>query len=592
MCKLFSHLLKATLLLSLCFSNFAVANEPMRVGALAFASPEAVINRWQPTFDRVTSDTGIEFQLIPLTPQQLNEFVANNKLDFIIGNALTTVEFKKDYGVSHLLTLVPDQHLRPEHSVGSALIARTSLQLDSFTDLKHLSVISSDPKAFGGFQIMAGELANHQLNPFNDLGKLTFVGFPQSKLLDDILDGKADIAILPTCVLEAAIKANKIPADSLKVVLNTSQKNFECQSSSRLYPSYALSKLGHTDHKLASEIVYSMLAITAQDKEAKLGRYQYWSTPVKDSHVFHLLKQLNRWPFVTNWDRLARDAVPWTLAIFILLLLGYLHHMRVKRLVVQRTRALSDEMEQHKTTQKALFEQQKQFYKAQRVLLTGEMASGIAHELNQPLAGIRYLTQGCIYRLNDEQAELKAALDKTIQQVDRAQSTIKRFRQFCHQSSQFERCDLTNLIDDVLNLMQADFKRMQINPILDLDKIEIEADISLLQQVLVNLLKNSLDAMETVISPTLSITLSAKQNLALIDIQDNGIGLSDTALERLFFPFETSKENGLGLGMVVCKRIIEEHGGQILASNKLTDARGNLTTGLLISITLPIKKIS
>lgn len=587
-----SILVRASLLLTLCISFNAFSDEPIRVGALSFASPEVVSQRWQPTFDRVTRDTGIQFNLLPLTPKQLSEFVANDKLDFIIGNALTTVEFKKDFGVSHLLTLVPDQHARPEYAVGSALIARTSLQITHFSDLKNLSLISSDPKAFGGFQIMAGELATHELNLFKDVGKLTFVGFPQGKLLDYIAEGKADIAILPTCVLESAVKEKKIDPGVLKVVLTSPHKDFECQSSSRLYPSYALSKLGHTDHKLATNIVTSMLSIKAEDREAKLGRYQYWSTPVKDSHVFHLLKSLNQWPFVTNWDRLAKDAVPWTFAIGFILLLGYLHHLRVKRLVVLRTRALSDEMEQHKSTQKALFEQQRQFYKAQRVLLTGEMASGIAHELNQPLAGIRYLAQGCIYRLEEEQTELKTALSKTIQQVDRAQNTINRFRQFCQQASLFESCELHILIQDVLNLMQPDFNRMKISPILTLHEIKIEADTSLLQQVFVNLLRNSLDAMETVSSPQLSITLSIENEQALIIIQDNGIGLSDSALERLFFPFETTKENGLGLGMVVCKRIIEEHRGLISASNKAKDSSGKALKGLAITISLPIKEIS
>ncbi|MCL1060659.1 ATP-binding protein [Shewanella benthica] len=220
------------------------------------------------------------------------------------------------------------------------------------------------------------------------------------------------------------------------------------------------------------------------------------------------------------------------------------------------------------------------------------MASGIAHELNQPLAGIRYLAQGCIYRLDEEQTELKTALSKTIQQVDRAQNTIKRFRQFCQQTSRFESCELHILIQDVLNLMQPDFNRMKISPILTLQQIKIEADTSLLQQVFVNLLRNSLDAMETVSSPQLSITLSVKNEQALIIIQDNGIGLSDSALERLFFPFETTKENGLGLGMVVCKRIIEEHRGLISASNKPKDSSGKALKGLAITISLPIKEIS
>ncbi|MGM8892284.1 histidine kinase dimerization/phospho-acceptor domain-containing protein, partial [Psychrobacter sp. 1Y1] len=150
--------------------------------------------------------------------------------------------------------------------------------------------------------------------------------------------------------------------------------------------------------------------------------------------------------------------------MLIVLLLGYIYHLRVKRLVVLRTQDLQAEVEQHTQTQKALLEQTKQFYKAQRVLLTGEMASGIAHELNQPLAGIRYLTQGCIYRLSDDQADLKDAMTKAIQQVDRAQATIKRFRHFCQQPSVMTQCSLNQILDDTLSLMAAEFARMLITP--------------------------------------------------------------------------------------------------------------------------------
>ncbi|WP_246033152.1 sensor histidine kinase [Shewanella canadensis] len=573
-------LLLITSLLS-CFAS-ADGNEPLRIGVLSFASPDTVYQRWAPTFDRVAENTGHTFSVLPLTPGELQEFVANDKLDFIIGNALTTVTFKKDYGVSNLLSLVPNYHSDPDHAVGSALITRSSLNIEDIGQLSTMSVVSSDPNAFGGFQILAGELASHSINPFKDFKKLTFVGFPQDKLLNLVLDKKADVAILPSCVLESAIKKGLVPETALKVVLQKEVPNYECAVSSSLYPSYAFSKLGHTDHVLATQVVKSLLKITNKDKEAISGRYQYWSAPVNDREVFRLLRTLNRWPFVTNWEFLLKGAVPWVIGALILLLLGYLHHLRVKRLVVLRTRALSSEMEQHQRTQKELFEQQKQFYKAQRVLLTGEMASGIAHELNQPLAGIRYLTQGCLYRLTPEQGELNSALNKAIEQVDRAQSTIKRFRQFCQQPSVYEKCDLKNLIEETLNLMAPEFKRMHLSPKLSLERVTTIADISLIQQVLVNLIRNALDAMESDDMPQLGIQLVEEDKHAVIIIEDSGIGLSEEALSRLFFPFETSKEKGLGLGMVICKRIVEEHGGQIHAVN--------LIKGLKITVSLPIKE--
>lgn len=582
--------------------DHGVEKRKYSVGALAFADPDIVYQRWAPSLARVSAQTGIELVLVPLRPDELVERVSKSDLDFIIGNALITVALKKDYGVSHLLTLVPLKHANPEQAVGTALIARNTLEINKLEDLKRLKLISSDPNAFGGFQIFAGELINQGINPFKDLKHLEFVGFPQDKLLDHLLMGSADVAILPSCVLESAITQGKLKAGQLHVLLPQVHPGFNCQTSGSLYPGYAFSKLGNTDHQIARQIVRALLDIDELDAEAKLGHYQAWSVPVKDSLVFNLLKRLERWPFVTNWQRLVEKAIPWALVVGVILLLGYFHHLRVKRLVIKRTQALSDEMTQHENTQKALFEQQKQYYRAQRILLTGEMASGIAHEVNQPLAGIRYLAQGSIYRLGDDQSELKQALTKMLQQIDRAQNTVKRFRQFCQQPSVYQACDLKELIEDTLNLMQPDFNRINLKPQLFLWPLTVNIDASLMQQVFVNLLRNALDAMETSPDPRLAIAINNDSSNAIITFSDAGTGLSETALKRLFFPFETSKVNGLGLGMVVCKRIIEEHGGKIQAfNNKPPLAQGmmelnfgnyfpSFNTGLTIVLTLPLKE--
>ncbi|WP_299805125.1 PhnD/SsuA/transferrin family substrate-binding protein [uncultured Shewanella sp.] len=566
---------------------FAEDTSPIRVGVLAFTHPENVAKRWQPTIDRIAADLSTPFELVALTPNELDADVAQGKLDFLITNALTGVSYKKDYGTSSLLTLIPRDNMHPTQSVGSALIMRADQQVDSLEDLKSHKAISTDKQAFGGFQIFAGEMAHNGLNPFNDFKQLKFVGFPQQKLLTLVANGEADIAILPTCVLENAIVKGEIAANTLQVVLTKDEPSFHCQTSSELYPYYSFSKLGKTDHRLATEVIRSLLSIQPNEIAATQGRYDSWSATVNDSHVFKLLKQLQQWPFVTNWTSIFKSALPWAVVAAIFLLFGYIHHLRVKRLVVLRTRDLKAEVELHTQTQKALLEQTKQFYKAQRVLLTGEMASGIAHELNQPLAGIRYLTQGCIYRLTAEQVELKEAMTKAIQQVDRAQTTIKRFRHFCQQPSVMSECCLNQILEDTLSLMAVEFARIKLTPNFNSLVVSLKADPSLLQQVFVNIIRNALDAMVQTKEPCLSITLSNQAEHVSIVFKDNGTGLSEMALERLFFPFETSKENGLGLGMIICKRIIEEHNGEINAANNIVE--GSPAPGLTITITLPIK---
>lgn len=586
---LFSTLVGMVLLLLPSFITQAQTIAPVRFGVLAFADPVATVERWQPTADYLAAQLQRPIQLLPLTPDALAQAVVQQQVDFIIGNALTSVAFKKQYGTSHILTLVNRSSSQPEHSVGSAIVTRNDTHIAHYKTLTQLKIVSSDANAFGGFQIFAGEMAKHGINAYSQLPELTFVGFPQDKLLHKVLNQQADVAILPTCVLETAIARGEIAPSQLKVALVKPQHYIDCQSSSALYPSTALSKLGTTDHQLATKITQALLQLTPDSLAATQGRYRYWSVPVNDSQVFQLLEKLKQWPFVTNWWLVFSNLLPGLLCGIFILFLGYLHHLRVKSLVKQKTKALVDEIQQHKQTQQTLLEQQKQFFRAQRVLLTGEMASGIAHELKQPLAGIRYLTQGCIFRLKNTDSEsltseLEQALTKVIAQVDRAQHTINHLRDFCQQHSHYQDCDLATIIDDAISLMQPEFNRRQLQPQLYYQSAPIYADASLIQQVIVNLIRNALDAMTDVTQPQLTIKLNCQQQQVYCQIQDNGCGLTALQLQRLFIPFETTKADGLGLGMVICKRIIEEHRGHIDATS--------LNQGLSINFSLPLRSLA
>ncbi|MBO2566987.1 PhnD/SsuA/transferrin family substrate-binding protein [Shewanella algae] len=561
MCR---YLPSVLLLFCLCLPQ---AWADIRIGMLTFGEPADALLAWQDTATAISEHTGQRVTLLPLTPAELDQQVSQGALDFILANQYATVGYKKDHGVSQLLTLIPRDGRDPELAMGSTLVARPEVQLTSWQQLSQLRIISTDPKAFGGFLIFCGELARRGVNPATELKALQFVGFPQTALLDRLLSGEADLAVLPACVLEQAIASGRYPKEAFKVLLAEKHPGFQCQVSSRLYPYTALSKPGHTDNALATEVARALLALTEDSAAAKAAGYAGWSVPVNDSSVFALRRTLQQWPFQTNWHRVVSGVAPWLGAILLCLLLGYLHHLRIKRLVVQRTGALRSEMEQHSRTQKALLEQRNQFYRAQRVLLTGEMASGISHELKQPLAGIRYLAQGCLYRLGDEQQEIKDALGKLISQVDRAQDTIRRLREFCQQPCERRCFRLDELIRDTLALTAPELKRLGVVPVCELQAVTIDGDTNLLQQVLVNLLLNALDAMEHSEEPWLRLSLECNAKQCRLTISDAGTGLSEAKLERLFFPFETNKSNGLGLGMIICKRIVEEHGGSISAHN-------------------------
>ncbi|MBY6186322.1 PhnD/SsuA/transferrin family substrate-binding protein [Marinobacter hydrocarbonoclasticus] len=560
---------------ALCLASPAVARETVPVAVASFDHPDRVIRRWRPTLEYLNqSQSDYQFVLRAMPPSEMMRAAERGEFDFMIQNSVKAVQFKEKFGASQLLTAAPLWTNSAEKAIGSALVMRSGEAVSHYDELAPLRVVSTSEHAFGGYYAFWRELADRGEQPESFFRNLQFVGFPQRALLQRLLDGSADVAILPSCLIENAVKDGVVPEGALTVALDKRPDGFACGVSSELYPYFTLSMLSTADSQVATYLVRRLLEIAPEHPAAQSGRYQQWTVPVNDREVYALLKSIGLWPFETDWRALAGQAMPYAAALALILLAGYLHHLRVRALVARRTQELRQEMQQHEQTQRRLTEQERAFYKAQRILLTGEMAAGIAHELNQPLASIRYLAQGCGYRLDSgaEPEALKEGLDRINRQTEKAQGIIQRLKSFCARPMATDTVPLIPLIEETLEMMAPDFRRFDCYPQLSLpanSHPKVPGDGVLIQQVLVNLLRNGLDAMEH-LSPAqrqLEIGLDAEASGWTVTIRDHGSGLSEAALGRLFFPFESSKPDGLGLGMMVCKRIIDEHQGKIRACN-------------------------
>ncbi|MBY5921848.1 PhnD/SsuA/transferrin family substrate-binding protein [Ferrimonas balearica] len=562
-------------LLALILSCPLLASTEVSVAVASFDRPEAVQQRWQPTLDYLNQgQSQYHFVLRAMPPAELEAAMERGQIHFMIQNSVKTVQFKEKFGASQLLTAAPLWTDSADKAIGSAVVMRAGEAISSIEQLASLRVVSTSPHAFGGYLAYLRELADRGFSPTSFFDDLQFVGFPQRQLLQRLLDGTADVAILPSCLMESAEVEGRIPVGALTVALDRRPADFPCGVSSALYPYFTLSMLSPADSETATYLVRRLLELAPDDPAAQRGRYQGWTVPMDDREVYALLKSIGLWPFETDWHYLAGRAMPFAIGLALLLLAGYFHHLRVKALVARRTTELREEMAEHEQTQRRLTEQERAFYKAQRVLLTGEMAAGIAHELNQPLASIRYLAQGCGYRLEKgaDSAELKEGLGRIGRQTEKAQGIIQRLKSFCARPMTNESVALDSLIEETLELMATDFRRFDCQPEVTLPRqggMTVPGDGVLIQQVLVNLIRNGLDAMEALIPSQrqLSIALAPEADGWLVTIRDHGCGLSDEALDRLFFPFESSKPDGLGLGMMICKRIIDEHQGWIQARN-------------------------
>ncbi len=218
-----------------------------------------------------------------------------------------------------------------------------------------------------------------------------------------------------------------------------------------------------------------------------------------------------------------------------------------------------------------LAEVQGQLLHVSRLNDMGQLASAFAHELNQPLSAISAYVGGArrLIEKGDTQRALEGC-DKAAAQVARAGDVIRRLRDFVGKSNS-RRCpeDLGLAIEEAVALALIGAKNEGLHTELSLadDARRAFIDKVQTQQVLVNLFRNALEAMAGVSPKRLTIATRRRGDRIEIEVADSGPGLADEVMQRLFEPFTTTKPTGMGVGLSLCRSIIESQGGDISAAN-------------------------
>ncbi len=219
----------------------------------------------------------------------------------------------------------------------------------------------------------------------------------------------------------------------------------------------------------------------------------------------------------------------------------------------------------------------------------GEMATGIAHELNQPLSAIVNFANGCARRLRLDiggKDELLHALEQISAQAARAGEIIKRLRgMVSRRQPQREIVDINLLVEEACDLVSHDLKRHDttIERRLAADPLPVRVDSVQIEQVLINLVRNGLDAMTDVPEDDRQLVIESglhANGMVVVSIHDNGTGISAHAMKQLFDPFFSTKESGMGMGLAISQTIVSNHHGKI-------SARSRLGEGSTFTIELP-----
>jgi two-component system sensor kinase FixL len=221
-----------------------------------------------------------------------------------------------------------------------------------------------------------------------------------------------------------------------------------------------------------------------------------------------------------------------------------------------------------------------------RLSVVGEMLSGLAHEIRQPLSAIVNEGQACRHLLDGPREVVRESLDQIVNQAVRATQIVRSLRDFTRRGEAKRQAeDLGRLLRDVLRLLEFDASSFSVKLRLDVsdDLPPVWVDAIQIEQVVVNLVRNAMEAIEEARSAERIVTIRARHSGedVVVEVEDTGPGLSEEVAARLFESYFTTKTVGMGLGLPISRTIIEDHGGGL-------EAVTGKTPGAVFRFTLPL----
>ncbi len=241
---------------------------------------------------------------------------------------------------------------------------------------------------------------------------------------------------------------------------------------------------------------------------------------------------------------------------------------------------------------------------ASRLITMGEMASSVAHELNQPLTAITNYCNGMVSRIQAKQIteeEMLSALEKTARQAQRAGQIIQRIRSFVKRSAPNRtKSDVYQIVAEALELAEIELRRrhVRLSHVVAARLPQLMVDPILIEQVLVNLLKNAAESIDDANRPSnrrsvelrvLPKHVEGVGEAVEFTVTDSGKGLAPEVMQRLFEAFFSTKAEGMGIGLNLCRSIVESHQGRMLAENLYN---GEVVVGCRFSFWLPCNPVA
>lgn len=550
---------------------------------------------WKLTFNRLNQHPDYHFSPRFLTIEQMNQSLKSDELDFVICDALNYLMLEKKYDILRLLTRneqYPDGFITSEGL--SVYTLSNNAEITQLHDLKNKNLGVLDDNSSISWLFLEKFLAKHELIINNNIDIDNFSNINIS--LARLHSRKIDAIISKSGLIDRYLSKDKI--NDLKLLNPRRAWQAPYLHSSILIPEWPIAKAWFIDDELSNQVISLLLHqfVNEPDETSSYFSRQYQWSFAQNYNTLETLFSLSNENHNTlnkNSNSFSPKIQYWIsfiiICFLVVILILYLHSSKDlnNRLTISKD-SLEQEIKERQLAQEQALTHQAELAHVARLSTMGEMASGLAHELNQPLSAINTYVQGCIRRINmgtDDTQAIVNALQLTAQQAERAAGIIRRLRSFVRKGESHKTySEINHLVNEVTNFLEVQLKDRKVTLKLELEDNlpPVLADIIQIEQVLINLVKNAIESMSDIKSPTILVSTKLyNHNLIELCVIDSGHGISEDKLKRIFNPFFTTKASGMGMGLSISNSIIEAHDGKLYAQN-------NTGQGAKFCFTLPI----
>jgi two-component system sensor histidine kinase TtrS len=344
----------------------AVQAETKRVelGVLAYRGEDEAFARWSPLATYLSEQIPDHaFVVHPLDLDAMARALAHDRLDFVLTNPGHYVELEAAHGITRIATLCSLYHGIPQTTFGAVIFTRADRpDIQDLSGLRGKSFMAVDRDAFGGFQFAWRELKAQGVDPFHDLTRLEYSGFPQDKIVYAVRDGRVDAGTVRTETLEQMAAEGKIVLGDFRVLNAQTTRGFPFAHSTRLYPEWPFARGRAVDDALAQRVSIALLTMPADHPAGRAGGYAGWTVPLDYNAVHELFRELGVGPYRplpttfwqlvrTHWVAFASGTLALLLmlvvTVYVLQLNGQLQaEVRERRRAEAQMRKLSSAVEQ------------------------------------------------------------------------------------------------------------------------------------------------------------------------------------------------------------------------------------------------------